>query len=173
MDHAPDMMQDLPWAPRHHSARFEATRIPPTIGLRGPLEIPELPAPPMPPAAPSARAAAALRAAVVPPTSPALHFAFKREYSNFFTNHEQKFVLREEHAAELKRLVAEHKRGRDVSTDPMTLSDIVNACLDFAFEHSEAFHARVNPGQLRESLARAVLKKAFVQFLEHDPQQAI
>lgn len=105
-----------------------------------------------------------------PPSAipPLFRFPFQRQYSRLYSNRHDKFVLREEHVAELKRLVKEHNSERGSRVEALSMSDIVNAALDFAFEHPLAFHARVSPDNLRESLAREAYRKAFLHFMRHE-----
>ena len=99
---------------------------------------------------------------------PVFRFEFQKQYSRLYTNRHDKFVLREEHVAELKHLVKEHQRDRLGRGDPLSVSDIINASLDLAFEHPLAFHARVDPQRLRESLGDEVLKKALRHLLRSE-----
>ena len=99
--------------------------------------------------------------------SPLFRFEFQREYARTYTNRYERFVLREEHVAELKRLVNKHYTDRVPSCAPLTMSDIVNSALDFVLEHAKAFHSGVNPDNLRESIAYEVYAKAFLHFLRH------
>lgn len=95
-------------------------------------------------------------------------FQFQRRYGGLYSNKNASFVLREEHLLELKRLVNEHNREGCGRAGPLSISDIVNAALDFALEHSVAFQYEVAPDNLRETLAREVYRKAFLHFLRHE-----
>ncbi|MDE2141455.1 MAG: hypothetical protein KGJ84_03450 [Elusimicrobia bacterium] len=99
---------------------------------------------------------------------PLFRFPFQKQYSRLYSNRHDKFVLREEHIAELKRLVKEHNSDRSFRAEALSMSDIVNAALDFALEHPIAFHCRVSPDTLRESLSREVYRKAFLHFMRHE-----
>ena len=99
---------------------------------------------------------------------PLFRFPFLKQYGWLYSNRHHKFVLREEHIEELKRLVKEHNGDRSFRADALSMSDIVNAALDFALEHPIAFHCRVSPDTLRESLAREVYRKAFLHFMRHE-----
>lgn len=102
-----------------------------------------------------------------PPTVPLFRFEFRRQYSRLYANG-QSFVLRHEHQDELKRIVREHHKDRLRGTESLTMSDVVNGALDFAFEHPKAFHALVRPESLRESLAREVYRSALTHFMRHE-----
>lgn len=99
---------------------------------------------------------------------PLFRFQFQRQYDGLYSNRHERFVLRQEHISTLKRLSKEHARDRFGCGDPMTMSDIVNAALDFALEHPLAFHASSSPDGLRDALAREVYRKAFLHFMRHE-----
>jgi hypothetical protein len=96
------------------------------------------------------------------------NFKFRRRYEEIYSNKHDRFVLREEHIAEMKRLMAEHNTDRAPHLGPLTMSDIVNASLDFAFEHPMAFRYLTSTQNLRESLAREVYQRAFLYFVNHE-----
>ena len=102
--------------------------------------------------------------AVIPPL---FGFQFQRRYEGLYTNRHDKFVLREEHVAELKRIAQERRREHHGRGEGISISDIVNAALDFALEHPMAFQ-RGSSHDLRESLAREVYCKAFLHFMRHE-----
>ena len=102
---------------------------------------------------------------------PVFRFEFQKHYSRLYTNRHDKFVLREEHVLELKRIVKEHQRDRLGRGEPLSVSDIINVALDFAFEHPSAFHPRVNPDCLRETLGAAVVRKVILQFVRKPQRQ--
>lgn len=104
----------------------------------------------------------------VPPIPPPFHFQFHNRYDGIFTNKHERFMLREEHIAELQRLVIENNRERHVTGEPLCISDIITACLDFAFEHPRAFSVPIAPKDLREVLGREVYRKAFLHFMRHE-----
>jgi hypothetical protein len=95
-------------------------------------------------------------------------FQFQRSYSGLYSNKHANFVLREEHIAELKRLVKEHQQARTGRFGPLSMSDIVNSALDFAMEHPVAFQYAVAPEDLRETLAKEIYRRAFMHFLRHE-----
>lgn len=96
-------------------------------------------------------------------------FSFKRSYGGLYSNRHVKFVLREEHIAELARLVKEHNGSRPGTSEPLSASDIVNTALDFAFEHPGAFLAYRRGGpELRETFAHEVYRRALVHFMIHE-----
>jgi hypothetical protein len=99
---------------------------------------------------------------------PLFRFQFQKRYGGLYTNRHDKFVLREEHITELKRLVKEHNGERGFRSEPLSISDIVNTALDFALEHPLAFFGRANPDHLREALGREVYRKAFLHFMRHE-----
>lgn len=121
------------------------------------------PLPPMPylkPLPPSGQS----RPAVIP----LFRFAFKRRYEGIFTNRHDRFVLRDEHVAELKRVSADFNRERPPLTPALSASDIINAALDFAFEHPVALARLGKPEEYRDALAREVYRKAFFHFAFND-----
>lgn len=126
------------------------------------------------PSAPSApvRAADEAPAELPAPTevkAPKLpfRFQFKRDYDSIYIVQGQKFVLREEHLAELRRLVTEFNRHNPNRTTPLSMSDIINACLDFAFEHAVNLRTLTSTEEVRHAIAKEVYRKAFFQFLHH------
>ncbi len=94
-------------------------------------------------------------------------FPYRRRYGGLYTNRHDRFVLREEHVAELRRVVAEHNKERR-GLDAISMSDVLNACLDFALEHPAAFRDRRAASELRDSLAHEVYRKALVHFMLHE-----
>ena len=112
----------------------------------------------------------------VPPREPRqaegptlFRFPFQKRYGGLYSNRHDKFVLREEHIAELKRLVVEHNREGSGHVLPLSMSDIVNTSLDFALEHPGAFlnHQR-GSAELRAMLAHEVYRRALVHFMLHE-----
>ena len=99
---------------------------------------------------------------------PLFRFQFQKRYGGLYTNRHDRFVLREEHIVELKRLVKEVNGERGLRTEPLSMSDIVNTALDFALEHPLAFYGRANPDHLRDALGREVYRKAFLHFVRHE-----
>ncbi len=120
--------------------------------------------PSAPPAPPSREVIA--QAAV--PAVPMFRFQFQKHYGGLYTNRHDRFVLRDEHIVELKRLVKEHNSERGPRTEPLSMSDIVNAALDLALEHPLAFHGGANPDHLRDALGREVYRNAFLHFIRHE-----
>ena len=105
------------------------------------------------------------------PSAPAnalFRFIFRKGYSGIYSNRHDKFVLREEHIAELKRLMKEHNGEYPGRTEAVSMSDIVNAALDFALEHPMAFQYRSNSSNLRDALAREIYRRAFLHFMRHE-----
>lgn len=96
---------------------------------------------------------------------PQLRYQFRREYSEIFTNKDCKFVLREEHVADILRLYHEFNKHRHEDALPMTLSDIVNAALDFVLDHPVSFKGLAEASQARDAIASAVQRKAFARLL--------
>ncbi len=118
--------------------------------------------PPMPSLRP------ALPAQARPPVVPLFRFDYKRSYGGLYTNRHERFVLREEHVAELKRLTGDFNRERGHLTPVLSLSDVVNAALDFVFEHPVALARLGKPGEFRDALAREIYRKAYFHFAFHD-----
>ena len=121
------------------------------------------PLPPLPILKPAPRITAA-RPAVIP----LFRFDFKRRYEGLYTNRHDRFVLRDEHVAELKRISNESSRERPRLTPSLSPSDIVNAALDFAFEHPIAMARLGRPDEFRDALAREVYRKAYFHFAFND-----
>lgn len=103
-----------------------------------------------------------------PVVVPLFRFDFKRRYEGLFTNRHDRFVLRDEHVAELKRVMADYNRERPRLTPALSASDIINAALDFAFEHPVALARLGKPEEYRDALAREVYRKAYFHFAFHD-----
>lgn len=96
---------------------------------------------------------------------PERRFEFRNRYDGLYSNKHERFVLREEHVAELKRIVREHNQDRHSGSPALSISDVVNAVLDFAFEHPAAFYSAVGPDRLRESFGNEVYRRAYLTFL--------
>ena len=103
-----------------------------------------------------------------PPVIPLFRFDYKRRYEGIFTNRHDRFVLRDEHVAELKRVMKDYNRERLRLMPPLSASDIINAALDFAFEHPVALARLGNPEEYRDALAREVYRKAYFHFAFND-----
>ena len=103
-----------------------------------------------------------------PETVPLFGFDFKKRYSGMYTNRHDRFVLREEHVAELKRVVADYNRARPRHVPVLSMSDVVNAALDFVLEHPVALARLGNPDEFRDGLAREIYRKAYFHFTFHD-----
>jgi hypothetical protein len=101
------------------------------------------------------------------PLAALFRFPFQRRYGGLFSNRHDKFLLREEHIAELKRLVIEHNK-ENTGCAALSMSDILNACLDFALEHPAAFRNRRPSTDLRDSLVQEVYRRALVHFMLHE-----
>ena len=95
-------------------------------------------------------------------------FKFKRQYGVHYTNRHDRFVLREEHIAELKRVTAEYNKAHECRINALSMSDVVNAALDFVFEHPVALARLQNPDDFREDFAKEVYRRAFVHFVLND-----
>lgn len=119
--------------------------------------------PPLPPLKPSPPSSSPK-----PVVVPLFSFDFKRRYESLYTNRHDKFVLREEHVAELKRVITDYNRERPKLTPALSASDVVNAALDFAFEHPVALARLGKPGEYRDALAREVYRKAYFHFAFND-----
>lgn len=94
-----------------------------------------------------------------------LRYQFRRTYGEIYTNKDCKFVLREEHVADLLRLYNEFNKQRPEDAAPMTLSDIVGAALDFVLDHPVSFQGLKEASQARDAIASAVQRRAFSRFL--------
>lgn len=103
-----------------------------------------------------------------PATVPLFSFEFKKKYSGLYTNRHERFVLREEHVAELKRVVAEYNRARPRHIPALSMSDVVNAALNFILEHPVALARLGKPEEFRDSLAKEIYRKAFFHFAFND-----
>ena len=99
---------------------------------------------------------------------PLFGFRFKRYYGGLYTNRHDRFVLREEHVAELKRVTAEYNKAHERRIPALSMSDVVNAALDFVFEHPVALARLQNPDDFRDDLAKEIYRKAFVHFVLND-----
>ena len=111
--------------------------------------------------------AAPPREAIQQPSGEPLCLDFKRRYGGLYTNRHECFVLRVEHRAELQRLVHDHNRLCVGRMAPLTMSDLVNAALDVAFEHRLTLDSEVGTEDVRATLGRAIYRKAFMHFLRH------
>lgn len=81
----------------------------------------------------------------------------KREYSDLYSNKHERLLLRVEHIERIKviqRLHEAHKASE--YQDPLTVGDVVNACLDFVFEHAEEFQKLGVPADIRSVIAEEV-----------------
>jgi len=103
-----------------------------------------------------------------PETVPLFSFEFKKRYSGMYTNKHERFVLREEHVTELKRVVADYNRARLRHVPVLSMSDVVNAALDFVLEHPVALTRIGKPDEFRDGLAKEIYRKAFFHFTFHD-----
>lgn len=116
-------------------------------------------------AIPAAAPAPAPRSEAAPQAHGPLRYQFQRTYGDLYTNKDCKFVLREEHVADLLRLYNEFNRHRPEDAMPMTLSDIVGAALDFVLDHPISFQGLKENSQARDAIASAVQRRAFARFL--------
>jgi hypothetical protein len=101
-------------------------------------------------------------------TVPLFGFEFKRRYGGMYTNRHDRFVLREEHVSELKRVTAEYNKAREHRFPVLSMSDVVNSALDLAFEHPVALARLGNPKDFRDGLAKEFMRKAFFHFAIND-----
>ena len=95
-------------------------------------------------------------------------FKFKRDYGCLYTTRHDRFVLREEHVAELKRVTTEYNKAHARRIPALSMSDVLNAALDFIFEHPVALARLQHPDDFREDLAKEIYRKAFVHFVLND-----
>lgn len=105
---------------------------------------------------------------VRPTTVPLFSFEYKRPYDGLYTNRHERLVLRQEHVTELRRVVNDYNRSRARHLPCLSMSDVVNAALDFTFEHPVALTRIGSPENFRDALAREVYRKAFFHFSLHD-----
>jgi hypothetical protein len=103
-----------------------------------------------------------------PAVIPLFRFDFKRYYEGIYTNRHDRFVLRDEHVTELKRIMKDYNRERQRIMPALSASDIINAALDFAFEHPVALARLGMPEEYRDALAREVYRKAYFHFAFND-----
>jgi len=94
-------------------------------------------------------------------------FRFSQPIGGLYSNDHDRFFLREEHIAELKRLVREYNRQRLLLHSPLSMSDLVNACLDFVFSHKLNFKELPDSDNARDFIAREVYRRAFFRFIEY------
>ncbi len=94
-----------------------------------------------------------------------LRYEFQRQYGELFTNKDCKFVLREEHVADLLQLYNDFNKHRPEDALPMSLSDIVSAALDFVLDHPVSFKGLTEASQARDAIASAVQRRAFARLL--------
>ena len=103
-----------------------------------------------------------------PATVPLFGFEFKRRYGGLYTNRHERFVLREEHVAELKRVTKEYNKAREHRVPALSMSDVINFSLDLTFEHPVALARLQHPDDFREELSKEIYRKAFVHFVLND-----
>lgn len=103
----------------------------------------------------------------VKPARLPFRFEFRKGYYSIYTTQGDKFILREEHLAELRRLSTEYNRYNLKRTTPLSMSDIINAALDFVFEHALNLRSLESAEEVRDAIAKEVYRKAFFQFLRH------
>lgn len=95
---------------------------------------------------------------------------FRRDYSHIYTNKHEKLVLRVEHIERMKTLIQlrdlqrEHEGGKAIS-----ISDVVNACLDFVFEHPVDLRQLRDPAQLHALIAEEVCASVARDMRSHPP----
>lgn len=80
-----------------------------------------------------------------------------RSYSNLYSNRHERLLLRLEHIEkiqEIQRLYA--ARRLHEHRDPLTISDLVNACLDVLFEFSIPFARVEAPGEMRDLITDSI-----------------
>lgn len=127
-----------------------------------------MPPAPRPAERPAAEPPAELPApSEVKPAKLPFRFEFRKGYYSIYTTQGEKFVLREEHLVELRRLTTEYNRYNRNRTTPLSMSDIINAALDFVFEHALNLRTLESTEEVRDAIAKEVYRKAFFQFLRH------
>lgn len=110
---------------------------------------PKAPAPPRPPA----------------DSIPEVRGGFSEVYS---TKHE-KLLLRMEHIERMDTIRKAFNRNRlHGAQAPMTTSDLVNACLDFVFQHRIPFHKLAEASDLPRFLAENVYRDAVSRWRQYN-----
>lgn len=80
-------------------------------------------------------------------------------FSEVYSNKHEKILLRIEHVERMDAIRKAFNAGRLHSQQPpMTTSDIVNACLDFAFQHRIPFSALKRADDLPKFIAESVYR---------------
>ena len=98
---------------------------------------------------------------------PRSRFEFAQNHCGLYSNKHDRFVLREEHIQTLKRLCQEHNRHRILPHRVMSMSDVVNAALDFVFSHQLSFKELPDPANARDIIAREAHRKVFLRAAQH------
>ena len=96
------------------------------------------------------------RPATVKPAPPPVHFTFRKRYEGIYTNKHVKFLLREEHVKWLRQLVRIRKQNGVQPHRLLSMSDVVNAVLDFVFEHRIDLEQLSNPEEAKNVIAHAI-----------------
>lgn len=82
-----------------------------------------------------------------------------RSYSELYSNKHEKLLLRADHIDRMDAIRRNFNRQRiHEGRRSLTTSDIVNACLDFVFEHPIPFHRLADADTLRELIAEHVYR---------------
>jgi len=105
------------------------------------------------------------RPALPDPDAPLFAFTFRHPWLGVYTMPHHRFVLRVEHEPELKRLAHEFNKYRPSGEDAVSVSNVVNAALDFVLSHHLSFMDLEKQEQMRERMAEAAYRRAFLRFL--------
>lgn len=82
-----------------------------------------------------------------------------RSYSELYSNKHEKLLLRADHIDRMDAIRRNFNKQRiHEGRRSLTSSDIVNACLDFVFEHPIPFHRLADADTLRELIAEHVYR---------------
>ena len=99
------------------------------------------------------------------PDAPLFDFQFKQPWIGVYEMPRQRFVLRSEHVPELLRLAHEFNKHRPSGEEAVGVSNIVTAALDFVLSHHLNFSDLRRQEEIRERMAEAAYKRAFLRFL--------
>ncbi len=82
-----------------------------------------------------------------------------RSFSELYSNKHEKLLLRADHIDRMDAIRRNFNKQRiHEGRRSLTSSDIVNACLDFVFEHPIPFHRLADADTLRELIAEHVYR---------------
>lgn len=91
-----------------------------------------------------------------------------RAYSELYSNKHEKLVLRADHIARMDAIRQNFNKQRlHAGRRSLTTSDIVNACLDFVFEHPVPFHRVTHADAVRELIAEHVYRDVISRWRQY------